>query len=152
MIVAGKIGDKSKEKSKAWGYSVAASYTNSYRRPKCNWSSWCLYQHYNDTDLYSAVIYIIWAWLAQWLAHQTRTQIDPGSIPVAGKRNLLSKGCWPAPQWRMLSQDVCSHKTRWRLTSSHCPRPRDASCLCAKHRRVHKCIITSPRQKNRQPC
>ena len=33
------------------------------------------------------------AWLTQWLAHQTRTQIDPGSIPVAGKINLLSKGC-----------------------------------------------------------
>ena len=33
------------------------------------------------------------AWLAKWLAHQTRTQIDPGSIPVAGKRYLLSKDC-----------------------------------------------------------
>ena len=33
------------------------------------------------------------AWLAKWLAHQTRTQIAQGSIPVAGKISLLSKDC-----------------------------------------------------------
>ena len=32
------------------------------------------------------------AWLAKWLAHQTRMQIAPGWSPIGGKRNLLSRG------------------------------------------------------------